>query len=185
MEYVRSRQVLRFATSGRAGTVEVPPTTLLRELGIDVVELAPTRQFLLFGGRGPATAGGLGDLIAVFRSEAEARDDFRRVRLDSTAHGWAELVALDAGGRLRQICWYGQKNAVPAQNASRIASSRQVATAPKDQAPVRPDTNRKAVTGVRGRLSRRGRSRRTAQPVVTPGGRPGTALASANPEDWS
>lgn len=117
IEYVRRRGILRFATSGRDGTAEVAPGALLRDLGIDVADLAPTRQFLLFGGRGPATAGGLGDLIAVVGSESEARDEFRRLWLGDSPHGWAELAALDAAGRLRRICWYGEKNGPPAPTA--------------------------------------------------------------------
>src|SRR5436305_10325010 len=103
VEYVRSRRVLRLGTQGQDGFAEVAPATLLRELGIDLAELAPARQFLLFAGTNAPPAGGLGDLVAVFRSEADARDGFRQARLGgASGTGWAELVALDASGRLRR-----------------------------------------------------------------------------------
>jgi hypothetical protein len=125
VEYVRSRQVLRFAASGHDGTVEVPPAALLRELGIDVAELVPARHFLLFAGCASATAGGLGDLIAVFGTEAEARDQFQQLRLDSSeGRGWAEVAVLDAGGRLRRICWYGRRKALPLHSSPGPVSSR-------------------------------------------------------------
>ncbi len=110
VEYVRRRGMLRFGASGRGGYEEVSPAALLRKLGVDVTELAPARQFLLFGGSDWPPVGGLGDLVAVFDSEDDARDRFRQLRLiQNPGRRWAELAALDAAGCVRRLCWFGAR----------------------------------------------------------------------------
>jgi hypothetical protein len=64
--------------------------------------------FLLFGGMRQEAVGGLRSLRGVFGDEDEARSAFRRLRLERrSAPGWGELVAIEASGRLRALCWFG------------------------------------------------------------------------------
>ena len=120
IEYIRGRRVLRVGASGQAGTDEVPLASLLHQLGIDVAELAPERQYLLFAGPHAAAAGGAGDMVATFGSEIEARARFRQLRIDGpTRHGWAELAALDRAGRLHLLCWFGERGGTVFPHRSR------------------------------------------------------------------
>ena len=116
--YIRSRGIIRFGSAGQPGYAEVAPAALLGRLGVDVAELVPARQYLLFAGSHARPAGGLGDLLAVYGSEVEAREGFRQARLARLAAGtdrydWAQLAALDAAGRLRRVCWYGRPGVPP------------------------------------------------------------------------
>ena len=54
------------------------------------------------------SGGGMRTRVASFEGEDEARAAFRRVRLEATGPAdWAQLLALDAQGRLRPLCWFG------------------------------------------------------------------------------
>jgi hypothetical protein len=51
-------------------------------------------------------------LVAAFGCEAEARNAFVALRLQSRdERDWAELVAVDGTGKLRRICWFGLEGA--------------------------------------------------------------------------
>lgn len=91
--------------------VELPPGSFLEELGIDIADLVPVRQFLLFAGFHDRPVGGAGDIAGVYAEVAEAREQFRKLRLSpESANRWGELVALDASGHLRSVCWFGREN---------------------------------------------------------------------------
>ncbi len=112
VQYVRRRRILRVVHTGdaRSGTVEVPLPAFLEALGIEPADLAPTRHFLLFAGLHHRPAGGLGDLCATFADEAEAREAFRRLRLSPDYRdGWAQVVEVASGGRVRALCWFGRE----------------------------------------------------------------------------
>jgi len=67
-------------------------------------------RFLLFAGPGIARD----DLVAVYRSETDARERFRSHRLQHRSDGsWAKLAALDARGELRPLCWFGTVASAP------------------------------------------------------------------------
>lgn len=65
------------------------------------------KQWLLFAGSEPQATTDVP--VAIFREEIQARRAFLNVRLRSTDPGaWAQLVAVDATGRTRPACWFGQ-----------------------------------------------------------------------------
>ena len=81
---------------------------------------APTR-LLLFAGLHGLSRGGGGDLVGWFESEDDARAAFRELRTTrSDEDGWAELVALAAGGRTVTLAWFGgRRSHHPAGRAAR------------------------------------------------------------------
>lgn len=106
-EFVKSRRVVRFI--GEDGSVaEFDLLTFLDLLGIEATDLAPPRQYVLFGGTSDRPSGGSGDIAGTFADEASARSAFQRLRMSSD-HRWAQLVALDVRGRVRALSWFGDK----------------------------------------------------------------------------
>lgn len=82
-------------------------TTLLDRLGVDLANILPDRQYLLFGGSGERPAGGVRDIVQTFTSEDEARAAFLDLRLTvRDRQGWGELISLDVRGRVRRLCWF-------------------------------------------------------------------------------
>lgn len=78
--------------------------------------------YLLFAGS-HRTNGGLGDLAGIFDAEADARAAFTGLRLGTETHvDWAELAAVDAGGQVRVLCWFGHLRPAPL-SGSRPASA--------------------------------------------------------------
>lgn len=70
-------------------------------------------KYLLFAGS-HRTGGGLQDLAGVFDTEQDARAAFTGVRLRAgAAVDWAELASVDAGGRIRVLCWFGHLRPQP------------------------------------------------------------------------
>ena len=115
IEYLQSSRVLRFVKPAdrSAGAVEMPLAEFVAGLGLEATDLMSTRQYLLFGGAGGG-AGGLRDLVGAFNAEATAKDAFRRLRLSPDFRGgWAELVALQPGRRMKLVCWFGRAPCVP------------------------------------------------------------------------
>lgn len=115
IEYLRRSRVLRFVTPAdrSAGAVEVPLAEFVAGLGLEAADLVSTRQYLLFGGAGGG-AGGLRDLVGAFNVEATAKDAFRSLRLSPDFRGgWAELVVLQAEGRMKPVCWFGRAPSDP------------------------------------------------------------------------
>lgn len=111
LSYIRSRRVLRLASgAGTAEAVELPVTTFLDELGVDLSELIPMRQYLLFGGTDQRPVGGTGDIIDTFAGEPQARMAFQELRRSQEYRdGWAELVAVSATGKMQRLCWFGDR----------------------------------------------------------------------------
>lgn len=114
IEYLKRRRVVRlFAWSEEAGDIEpieVPIGSLCEQLGIDLGDLRPPSQYLLFGGSGRRSPGSRLDLVRGYACEMEARAAFRQIRVDDPSPGvWAELVALDAAGKVKPVCWYGSR----------------------------------------------------------------------------
>lgn len=102
LAYDRRRRVVRLPTGA-----ELPVRTFLDQLGIDLTDILPGRQYLLFAGEGRRPAGGTRDIVRTFTSEQEARAAFRHLRLSvRDGEGWGELVALDARGRVKRLCWF-------------------------------------------------------------------------------
>ncbi len=65
-------------------------------------------RYLLFAGTAQPPRGGLGDLVATFTSEQEARNAFRQLRLQPpSCRSWAQLAVVDADGALRPLAWFG------------------------------------------------------------------------------
>jgi len=115
IEYLRTSRVLRFhaPSGGTAGAVEMPLAEFVAGLGLEAADLMSPRQYLLFGGAGGG-AGGVRDLVGAFNAEATAKDAFRSLRLSPDLRGgWAELVALQPGGRMKLVCWFGRAPSVP------------------------------------------------------------------------
>jgi hypothetical protein len=112
IEYVRSRRVVRVVASHcgkKLPALELGLEEFWNELGIDAAELARERRFLLFAGSG-SPAGGTRDLVAHFTSENDARRAFwRLLQRKSPPYRWAEVATLDAAGRMRQLCWFGER----------------------------------------------------------------------------
>ena len=70
-------------------------------------------QYLLFAGS-HRTGGGLQDLAGVFETEPDARAAFTRLRLRTEGEvDWAELAAVEAGGRVKVLCWFGHLRPEP------------------------------------------------------------------------
>lgn len=115
IEYVKGRGVLRLTADGGEGrAVEVPLGSLVEQLQIDRRHLAPQPRVLLFAGRHDRPRRGAGELVGWFESEADGRAAFQEVRgTTSDEEGWAELVALDGGGRRTVLAWFGPRH-VPA-----------------------------------------------------------------------
>lgn len=109
IEYVKGRRALRLTAGDGHGPVEVPLASLIEGLEIDRRDLAAQPRLLLFAGRHDRPRGGAGDLIGWFESADDARTAFREVRESRTdEEGWAELVALDGGGRPTMLAWFGR-----------------------------------------------------------------------------
>lgn len=88
-------------------------TTLLDQLGVDLADILPTRQYLLFGGAGERPAGGARDIVQTFTREDEARAAFLELRLTvRDRDGWGELVSLDVRGRVKRLCWFEHRPTV-------------------------------------------------------------------------
>jgi hypothetical protein len=109
IEYVKSRGVLRlrggYETSDAS---EVSLDEFCRSLGIDVTKVAPPRGYLLFAGLDVGDGHSPRHVVESFTSEADAVQAFRTLRLRHIGpDDWAEAVSLDAGGRLRALCWFG------------------------------------------------------------------------------
>jgi hypothetical protein len=103
---------------GRSSGAAMPPT-------------APVaRRYLLFAGR-EDTRGGLCDLQGVFDDEAEARRAFAELRLRSEPSvAWGELGAVDAGGDVALLCWFGHDRAVPGRRRAKDAQAAGIVPAP-------------------------------------------------------
>ena len=70
-------------------------------------------RYLLFAGS-HSTGGGLQDLAGVFDTEPDARAAFTGLRLRAgAAVDWAELASVEAGGRVRVLCWFGHLRPQP------------------------------------------------------------------------
>ena len=109
IEYVKGRRALRLIADDGQGPVEVPLASLIERLEIDRSDFAPPPRLLLFAGRHDRPRGGAGDLIGWFESAADARAAFQEMRRSRTdEEGWAELVALDGGGRPSVLAWFGR-----------------------------------------------------------------------------
>ena len=64
--------------------------------------------YLLFAGRHGDATRGMGSLVATFASQEEARAAFRQARLNlPDVEGWAELSVVSAGGRPKNVSWFG------------------------------------------------------------------------------
>ena len=89
--------------------VEVPVAALIERLDVDRHDVAPEPRVLLFAGLHDHARGRAGDLMGWYASEDDARAAFRELRLArSDDEGWAELVALEAGGGRRLLAWFGR-----------------------------------------------------------------------------
>ena len=65
-------------------------------------------RYLLFAGASQPPRGGLGDLVATFTSEQQARDAFRKVRLQPPSlRSWAQLAIVDGDHGIKPLCWFG------------------------------------------------------------------------------
>ena len=105
--YIKSRRVVRL-TSDEGDSFELPLLEYLDRLGIDPADLAPPRHYVVFAGTDERPAGGAGDIAGAFGTEEEGRAYFQSLRT-SRDHKWAQLVSLDARGRARAICWFGDR----------------------------------------------------------------------------
>ncbi len=111
IEYLKGRRALRLTADGGKGPVEVTLASLVDGLDIDRPELAPRPGLLLFAGLYARPRGGAGDFVGWYQSEADGRAAFRELRATrSDEEGWAELVALDRGGRPRAVAWFGRRD---------------------------------------------------------------------------
>lgn len=112
IEYVKSRGNLRLVVSHEPGTdlepIEVPLQELIDHLPIEPSDIAQT-WYLLFAAR--SDEGRRHDLVRTFRSQVEARAAFIEWRESAAfaAGGWAEVVALDPNGHVKQVCWDGAR----------------------------------------------------------------------------
>jgi hypothetical protein len=117
VEFVKSRRVLRLFGwcdhhEGRVTPAEVPLRSFLEQVGVPDEALGLSPRFLLFAGSHRRPRGGYRDLVAGFDAEDRAREVFRRLRLTRQPDlDWAELVALEPGGRLKPLCWFGVRAA--------------------------------------------------------------------------
>ena len=116
IEHLKNRRSLLLTLSQQPGrepeAVEVPLPELIDHLAIEAADICGT-WYLLFAARQGQERGGRQDLVGAFLSAAESKAAFVQVR-ESAAYGtggWAELVALEPNGRLRQVCWAGDKEA--------------------------------------------------------------------------
>lgn len=67
------------------------------------------RLYLLFAGHHDQDRRGSGDLIATWASKHDARQALRQVRMQiPNRDGWAELTAVDAGGKVKRLSWFGR-----------------------------------------------------------------------------
>jgi hypothetical protein len=114
--FVRSRRVVRLV-SDDGETFELPLNEFLQRLGVDPADLVPPRHYVVFAGTEERPAGGAGDIAGTFGTEDEGRALFQRLRA-SPDHRWAQLVSLDARGRARAVCWFGDKFRAGATAAS-------------------------------------------------------------------
>lgn len=114
-QFIKSRRVVRLV-SDDGGTFELPLLEYLDRLGIDPSDLAPPRHYVVFAGTEERRAGGAGDIAGTFATEEEGRAAFQRMRA-SRDHKWAQLVSLDARGRARAICWFGDRFRASAMEA--------------------------------------------------------------------
>jgi len=117
VEYVRTRRVLRLGGwhgGGRAiEAVEVPASTLLTELGIEPDELGASPVYLVEAHVAERPGGALRHVLAAFPTELEARQAFRRLRIDGGAPDeWGQIVTLDARCRVARLCWFGEPGQV-------------------------------------------------------------------------
>jgi hypothetical protein len=109
----RSRRALRVAIATGRGDevveVDVPVGDVAASLAAAGGDpLIP--RYLLFAGRDDRPAGGVRDLVGTYREEDAAKAAFRRERRRQVDDGaWAELVAVDAMGRCRPVCWFGRE----------------------------------------------------------------------------
>ena len=121
IEYIQGRRALRLTAEDGHGPVEVPLASLIERLEIDRRDLAAQPRLLLFAGRHDRPRGGAGDLIGWFESADDARAAFREVRRSRTdEEGWAELVALDRGGRPAVLAWFGRTSVDRRPKARRL-----------------------------------------------------------------
>jgi len=108
IEFVRRRQVVRLPATGTSPAAELPLREFLDLLGVRTSDLVPALQFLLFAGTSDRALGGAADLAGTFADEQAGRAAFEELRRSPDfVRGWAELVALDAGGAVRSLCWFG------------------------------------------------------------------------------
>lgn len=115
IEYVRGRKLLRvrgWAYGEPIDSLEVPVVELCARLGIDAVDLIAPHQYLLFAGSRHRPRGGLRDLVGSYESEDAAWGAFRRLRQGHpSGEGWGELAAMDGFGQVRQLAWFGLREA--------------------------------------------------------------------------
>ena len=149
VEYVKSRGVLRFRTGRGGGTrVEVAVEEFCRGLGIDVAQLAPTRNYLLFAGVGDHPGAPLRHLVSTFATEDKARAAFRSLRLAHVGPAdWAELASVEPSGGLRRLCWFGEAWGPGGRARSDVLIGN------REVGPVRPDRSRRLGSRARRRKS--------------------------------
>jgi len=123
IEYVRTRRVLRFSTSGST-PVELALPELIERLGIDAGDVAAPVRYLLFAAGHGQAKGGASDMVASFASEPHARQAFHQLRERRLDRGsWAELAALDHAGGLVRIGWFGTDTLRYAPASGRLGST--------------------------------------------------------------
>jgi hypothetical protein len=87
---------------------ELPVAALIEPLAVDGHDDTPRPRMLLFAGLHDHPRGRAGNLVGWYASEDDGRAAFRELRATrSDDEGWAELVALDAGGGGRLVAWFG------------------------------------------------------------------------------
>lgn len=105
VQYVESGRRLRLS-GWHAGGAPIEPMELSIEefcSQLGITHLGAEPPHLIFAGRSHDR-----DMVAAFDTETQARDAFRRMRLQSDpGYEWAELVTLTRGLRFRVICWFG------------------------------------------------------------------------------
>ena len=107
VEHVKGRGLVRLSRSTAGASqddvVGMEVSDFCSRLGITTDVLSGDRRFLLVA---DPSRPGVRHVIALFRSEAEARTEFVRFRRSERAPGaWAEV--LDITRDARRICWFG------------------------------------------------------------------------------
>ena len=121
VEYIRTRNVVRllgWLRNEPLEPVEIPVDQLCDRLGMDPQALGAPQRFMLFAGT-QRPAGGLRDLVGTFEAPEAAWEAFRQLReAHPSLQGWAQLAAMDPGGKVHQLAWFGQPPGYAGEDAS-------------------------------------------------------------------